>query len=313
LLALDPAPTVPGPPPPAITDPPRVLLFFLALAPLFVLGLLAQMAHPVLGLAWTEVFVLLLPALIAAEAAGLRTAPLLRLRWPGAKRVALGFAVGLAGFPLASGLMLAAIRLLPPGWVAANDVSKLFELPGWQPAGIAVVASLLAPLCEEVTFRGYVLSAFARRRPAAAIAGAALLFAVMHVDPVRFVAVFALGVLFGWLAWRSGSIWPAVAAHAANNGTASALAFLTGTAPETEEPTVAAIAGVLLVGAAIVAAVAAGFRYATPLPPPLADAIVAAHPNAAPAAPLRRVAPELLIAAAVGLALVPVLLLHARQ
>jgi uncharacterized protein len=314
LLALDPAPTVPGPPPPASAAPPGVLLFFLALAPLFVLGLLAQAAHPVFGLAWTEIFVLLLPALIAAEAAGLRTAPLLRLRWPGTTRVALGLAVGLAGYLLASGLMLGAVRVLPPHWVEANDIGKLFELPGWQPAGIALVASVLAPLCEEVTFRGYVLSAFARRRPAVAIAGTALLFAVMHVDPVRFVAVFALGLLFGWLAWRSGSIWPAVAAHAANNGSASALAFLAGRTPEAEEPTFSAIAGVLLVGAAIVAAVAAAFRRATPVPPPLTDALVAARPDAAPPALLlRRVAPELLVAAAIGLALVPVLLLHAKR
>jgi uncharacterized protein len=159
-----------------------------------------------------------------------------------------------------------------------------------------------------------VLSAFARRRPAVAIAGTALLFAVMHVDPVRFVAVFALGLLFGWLAWRSGSIWPAVAAHGANNGSASALAFLAGRTPEAEEPTFAAIAGVLLVGAAIVAAVAAAFRRATPVPPPLTDALVAARPDAAPPALLlRRVAPELLVAAAIGLALVPVLLLHAKR
>ncbi|HYG68480.1 MAG TPA: type II CAAX endopeptidase family protein, partial [Anaeromyxobacteraceae bacterium] len=182
---MDPAPTAPAPPPPATAVPPGVLAFLLALAPLFLVGVLAQSAHPVLGLAWTEVFVLFLPALIAAEAAGLRTWRLLRVRWPGAKRVALGFGAGLAGYLLASGLMLGAIAVLPRSWVEANDVGRLFELPGWQPVGIAFVASLLAPVCEEVTFRGYVLSALSGRRPAVAIGGSALLFAAIHVDPVR--------------------------------------------------------------------------------------------------------------------------------
>jgi uncharacterized protein len=311
---LEPLPSVPGPPSPASAVPPGVLVFLLALAPLFVLGLFAQAAHPVFGLAWTEVFVLLLPAAIAAEAAGMRPAPLLRLRWPGARQVALGFAVGVAGYLFASGLMAAAMQVLPGDWVEQFDLAKLFELPGWQPAGVAVVATVFAPLCEEVTFRGYVLSALARRRPAIAIGGSALLFAAMHVDPVRFVAVLALGVLFGWLAWRADSIWPAVAAHAANNGSASALAFLAGTAPEAEAPTFGAVAGLLLVGALFVAATAGLYRRATPLPPPLAAAIVAAHPDAPRArSGLRRIAPELLVAAAIGLVLLPVLILHALR
>lgn len=311
---MEPVLTEPGPPSPASAVPPGVLVFLLALAPLFMLGLLAQAAHPVFGLAWTEVFVLFLPAVIAAEAAGFRPAPLLRLRWPGAKRVAFGFAVGVAGYVFASGLMVAAMQVLPAEWVERFDVGKLFELPGWQPAGVAVVASVLAPLCEEVTFRGYVLSALARRRPAIAIAGSALLFAAMHVDPVRFLAVLALGLIFGWLAWRADSIWPAVAAHAANNGSASALAFLAGTAPEAEAPGFGAVAGILIVGALILATTAALYRRATPVPAPLAAAIVPVPPDAPHASTgLHRIAPELLVMAGVGLVLLPVLILHALR
>jgi hypothetical protein len=89
---------------------------------------------------------------------------------------------------------------------------------------VVVVACLLAPLCEEAAFRGYLQRTLARAvGPAPAILLAALLFALRHLDPVRFPALVLLGALFGWLAWRTGSLWPAVAAHAANNACAVAV------------------------------------------------------------------------------------------
>jgi hypothetical protein len=57
-----------------------------------------------------------------------------------------------------------------------------------------------------------------------------VVFAALHFDPVRFPAVLLLGVAFGWLTWRTGSIWPSALAHAVNNGAAVALLALAPTA-----------------------------------------------------------------------------------
>ena len=161
-----------------------------------------------------------------AAGSNLRPAPFLLLaRRPPTRQVLLGAACGLALFFAAGGIMSLTTLLVPRAWVDAFDVTRLFEGSRRHQVGMALVASVLAPIAEEIAFRGYVLSALRTHLPpGAAIVGSSVLFASIHLDPVRFPAVLFLGVFLGWLAWRSGSIWPAVAAHGVNNALGSALA-----------------------------------------------------------------------------------------
>ena len=107
---------------------------------------------------------------------------------------------------------------VPARWIEAFDVTRVFARPGLQRTLLALIASTIAPLCEEMAFRGWLLTALrTRHRRGDAIGASALLFALMHLDPVRFVALIALGTGYAWLAWRSGSIWPSIVAHATNN------------------------------------------------------------------------------------------------
>ncbi len=177
---------------------------------------------------------------------------------------------------------------------------------GRDPSLVAVEAGLLAPLCEEVVFRGYLQRTLQLRRgPAAAILLAALAFAARHLDPVRFPALVFLGALFGWLAWRTGSIWPAVAAHAANNLLATAVALWLRPAAEGAPgvPTVAEAMVTLVLGAGAAALLAVGLRRVTPEPPRGAP-----PPRRDPGDPSIRFRPwlvsrPLVLAAGVGVAL----------
>jgi hypothetical protein len=268
-------------PPPAA--PPRTksaLGFFAAVMVLYVsLGGPLQGRAQVLGLAWTEVFVFLLPAAAAAAASNLRPAAFLRLAHaPRPSWVGLGLAVGAAMFLAAGGLLSLTAWLLPASWVEAFDVTRIFTGPRERRLVLALVASLAAPFAEEVAFRGYVLSALATRaRPGPAILGTAALFALMHLDPVRLPAVLFMGVVLGWLAWRSGSLWPAVAAHAANNGLGAAMLVRGVRDPgETADPSGAL--SLLAVGLAAMAPLLLAFRRATPHPPTLGDPVVLRNP-----------------------------------
>ncbi|MEW5737799.1 MAG: type II CAAX endopeptidase family protein [Myxococcota bacterium] len=147
------------------------------------------------------------------------------------KSAALGFALGaLNYFAWAVPLMAAAQAFFPAKVVELFDSSALFKHQTPVETALLVAGvGVAAPVCEEFLFRGVLQRGLMERlQPSTAIVVTSLVFAAFHFDPVGFLARFEMGVLFGLLAWRSGSLWPSVAAHAANNLVSSALFFASG-------------------------------------------------------------------------------------
>jgi membrane protease YdiL (CAAX protease family) len=74
-------------------------------------------------------------------------------------------------------------------------------------------------VCEEILFRGALLGLLARTvPPVARVLAVALAFGVMHLLLPRILPTAALGVLLGFAAVRSGSLWVPITMHVANNG-----------------------------------------------------------------------------------------------
>jgi len=71
---------------------------------------------------------------------------------------------------------------------------------------------------EEVLCRGLVLRALLNRwRPGLAIAVSSLVFGAMHLDPWQFFYATWLGLLLGWVYWRTRSLGLCVLLHAVHN------------------------------------------------------------------------------------------------
>ena len=82
------------------------------------------------------------------------------------------------------------------------------------------VIGLMAPLAEEVVFRGAVLRALLRwkeGKPWMAIVISALLFSAVHMNPAQLPHTFLVGLLLGWMYYRTDSIVPGVVYHWVNN------------------------------------------------------------------------------------------------
>jgi hypothetical protein len=114
-------------------------------------------------------------------------------------------------------------KILPPPTWFMELFSRLFDsdLGVW--GGILRIV-IIAPIVEELIFRGMIMSGFSRNyHPAFAIFFSALLFALFHLNPWQFPAAFALGIILGWIRIRTGSVLACIAGHAIHNG----LVFLT--------------------------------------------------------------------------------------
>jgi membrane protease YdiL (CAAX protease family) len=89
---------------------------------------------------------------------------------------------------------------------------------------LALLAGL-APLVEELVFRGLLYGWLASRWGGGiGFLVSSLAFAAAHVELAHALLVLPLGLLFGLLRWRTGSLWPSLVAHMANNGLAVAAA-----------------------------------------------------------------------------------------
>ncbi|HSI02362.1 MAG TPA: type II CAAX endopeptidase family protein, partial [Reyranella sp.] len=90
-------------------------------------------------------------------------------------------------------------------------------LPGNLLVGLALLA-VLAPLVEELIFRGLLYGLVAGRWGGlTAWLVSSLAFATAHYEPAHVVLVLPLGLLFGWLRWRTDSLVPSLIAHILNN------------------------------------------------------------------------------------------------
>jgi membrane protease YdiL (CAAX protease family) len=139
--------------------------------------------------------------------------------------VVLGIAAVLLG-----GIMT---HLLAHGHPVHQDVAVM---AGKVPLGLRVLLALLvvcvAPVVEELVFRGVLLSGLASRmRIGWAIAASAVIFGCVHLPDFRFAwypvpALVLLGLVLAWLRVRTRSLWPSITLHATNNLVAAIASLL---------------------------------------------------------------------------------------
>lgn len=122
----------------------------------------------------------------------------------------VGFAAAAAfGLYLLVSMLLA---LLPESWLMDYAAaSSALNQTGVAPFLATVIA---APVAEEMVFRGLIQTRLNRVLPGwAAVLIAAVVFGICHGQLVWFCYACLLGIVFGWMTLKSGSIFPSLAAH----------------------------------------------------------------------------------------------------
>ena len=141
------------------------------------------------------------------------------------------------------------------GWVVPQNylkqMSEFYQaqsLWGW--LGLTLVVGLVGPLLEEWIFRGFMLQSYRLRRGASfALFAQALVFSLIHGEPVLAVGALLIGWIMGRWVLAGGSLYSTFWAHATNNllslaGIAFGIPYLR---PDTPANAITGLLGLVLV------------------------------------------------------------------
>jgi len=249
---------------------PAFLMYGLFVVLQLTLAALIQSASVPFGLAFSEVFLFAAPVVVWCHIANYRPTSFLRLTLPRPALLGIAVAVAVANFLVAGTLQYLVRLVLPSEIVEATDLSRFFQgLTPFEATLMVVAAGGIAPFCEELAFRGYLLTVLgARYRAASAVVVTAGLFSLLHLDPVGLIARFELGVVFALLTLWARSLWPAVLAHATNNILASAIFFGSQNSGAEGEGSLLAVLGAASVSLVVTVMLLQSFRALSPTAEP---------------------------------------------
>lgn len=93
---------------------------------------------------------------------------------------------------------------------------------------LIIAVAIIAPIGEELLFRGFLQQFLEQnwKDITRAILITSLFFSIIHMNPYWFIQIYVLGVMLGFLSWKTNSIFPPLILHALNNGTALLFSFI---------------------------------------------------------------------------------------
>ncbi len=142
------------------------------------------------------------------------------------------FSTYLLIFPLMFGMMLISefiTEQIPTEGEFFGDMyqqlSNTLSTVAQDNVGIIVLTSLFAPLLEEILFRGIIQKGMINggMKPSKAIFISAFIFGVFHMNPWQLAGAFLLGLILGWVYYKTQSLLMPILLHAFNNFISSIL------------------------------------------------------------------------------------------
>ncbi len=230
-----------------------LLVFVIAILLLVYLGGWVSLKHPLAGVFVPQLFLALLPVLASFYIKG-DMKRIFRLSLPKPKHL-LGAVILMIG----SGSMVLLLAnvltsLFPDSSAGVNEgfETLLDGVPLW---GAVCMIALLPAVCEEIMFRGYLLTAFGGKMGAVK-AGmlVAVLFGISHMSLIRFLPTMLLGMVLALAAAKSESLVTSSLMHFMNNAVSVFILYNGDKLEFAGEPGLKVILAVLLIGVACMAA-----------------------------------------------------------
>ena len=130
--------------------------------------------------------------------------------------------------PVSPSIMLYSIICIVGTMICCNALNELVSLPDWLEEDFTALShnwigalsiALMAPWVEELLFRGAIMPSLDKKgtAPWRGILLSSLLFGLIHVNPAQVLFAIPMGIAFGWIVWRTGSLLTAIIGHTLNN------------------------------------------------------------------------------------------------
>ncbi|MGO1369172.1 MAG: CPBP family glutamic-type intramembrane protease [Senegalia sp. (in: firmicutes)] len=202
----------------------NIFYFFIAIL-LVTIGNIAQSYELFSGLLITEYILVLLPVIIFLKVKGYSIKKVLRLNKIKFKDILLVIFITILLYPVAAfvnSIMLIIVSLfgeLKPTPIPTPSSASFYLL------GLFVIA-ITPGICEEIMFRGLIMSGYSSKGYKKAIFISAFLFGIFHFNIQNLLGPIFLGIVFGFIVYRTNSLIAGMIAHATNNALAWSLTYM---------------------------------------------------------------------------------------
>lgn len=202
----------------------NILYLFLGLLLWFV-GSVVQSRELYSGLLITEYLLILMPNFIYLKLMGFSLKKVLRLNKISAEQIVYIIFITIAAYPIAiffNFIMTVFLdyfgnSLVQPIPMAESSIMYYISL---------FVIALAPGICEEIMFRGTIMSAYGNLGKRKAIIYSAILFGIFHLNLQNLLGPIVLGLVLGITVYKTNSIFASIIGHTLSNGIAVTIGYL---------------------------------------------------------------------------------------
>ncbi|MBN1779665.1 CPBP family intramembrane metalloprotease [bacterium] len=213
-------------PVPRLLPSSALLVFAMVMLLLFYAGSYIQLRFGSWGIFATEWGLIFIPVILALWFLKCNLKQSLNIGKVHALSVLGTLFMGLGAFGAVTLVSRIQMELFPEAMEVMKSLEKILNMSdtSMHPAIGYLIFAFSPAVCEEVLFRGVLLSSFKKHIPAwMAVVLVGFLFGVFHVYLIRILPTALLGILFAYIVYRTGSIWTSILAHFVHNGLAFTL------------------------------------------------------------------------------------------
>lgn len=197
-----------------------IIMYAFGLVLLIYVGSLVQLKFGMAGLAMTQIMIISLPLLFAYYIKS-NFKKVFNLKIPTIKQIFGAISLWIGTYTIVMLITQLLLYLFPQSMEVVEGLNEALFIEDSLLLNILIVACMPA-VCEEIFFRGFLLSAFRNNKKSykSAIIITGILFGFMHMDFIRMIPTGILGISFAYAVCKTNSIFIGMIMHFLNNGLA---------------------------------------------------------------------------------------------